>query len=170
MNSDLIICGLDEVVDILARRKIDAVISINNPKINVCHQTNTFNGGVCKDVIVHSFYFKDYRKYRPTHGKGLPDIEDIIRMKQLVAVLTNKTVIFHCKAGISRSSAFVYIMLRELKMSKRQALTHINDIRAIARPNPRIIHMYEELYGSDLDGEISNPGIEKERHIAGSTP
>lgn len=55
--------------------------------------------------------------------------------------------IIHCHAGVSRSSAIGYAILRSRGLTKEQAHAKILEINPNAWPNKRIVRFADELYG-----------------------
>lgn len=147
----LLICGVHELEPIFAKHDdIHTILSIRDKPADSLFdnkQESVFRTWLkqhCR-VQVQSFYFKDYRKRRPPEGLDLPTELDVDRMKSLVPSLAAAKghVLFHCNAGVSRSTAFAYIMLRETGMSVQQTQQEIRRLRPVARPNPRITNIYE---------------------------
>lgn len=135
----ILICSVHELFNVLDTNKVDIIVSIRDSPASCLFLSIRLE----KYGHVHSFIFKDYRKQRPLEGSDLPTILDVQRMVDLVPDFIDKTVLFHCNAGISRSTSFAYILLRELGMSVDEAHKEIRSIRSIARPNPRIVYLYE---------------------------
>lgn len=148
----ILICGIGEISDMLKNHKISVIISMCEPVQSLFDsgKQKQFRENLQKHATTHSFYFHDYRKRNPmavgAHGHlNIPGIEDVIRMKELVPSLKDQTVLFHCTAGISRSTSFAYILLRENGVSPDDAFVKLRQIRSISNPNPRITYIYENL-------------------------
>jgi predicted protein tyrosine phosphatase len=147
----ILICGIAELDEMLENNNVSTIISICdpvNPGSDLQHAQ--FKERLELNAITHSFYFKDYRKRNPVgvgnDGKrAIPSIEDVIRMKELTPLLKNQEVLFHCTEGISRSTAFAYIVLRETGSSAAESFAKLREIRCISRPNSRITDIYENL-------------------------
>ena len=80
-----------------------------------------------------------------TMGVVFPEKRHIIE-----AVLFDKrhgVDLIHCHAGISRSTAIGYSVLRGRGMSKWDALNEIYKIVPSAMPNRRIVRFADEIYG-----------------------
>jgi len=61
--------------------------------------------------------------------------------------------IIHCHAGISRSPAIGYALLRGRGMSACDAMELIMKIAPFALPNKRIVRFADEIYGNDMTME-----------------
>jgi predicted protein tyrosine phosphatase len=146
------ICGRPELIDIIdSGDKFNSIVSIMDP----------FQGGnfdidmtELRDklkkqcVSLYTFNFSDMRKQRTIHPDA-PSVELIMDMqstctKILSADNKDDTLLVHCNAGVSRSTAFVYILLRESGLTSDESLKKIYEIRSIAQPNQRMIYLYEK--------------------------
>jgi predicted protein tyrosine phosphatase len=148
----ILICGVNEIPSMFKLHNISVIISICDPiqSLNDCAKEKQFRDFLHNHSITHSFYFKDFRKRKPigigtSENTNIPSIEDVIRMKELAPSLKDQTVLFHCTAGISRSTAFAYILLREQGFSSDETFKKLLQIRPISSPNPRITYIYENL-------------------------
>lgn len=54
----------------------------------------------------------------------------------------------HCHAGISRSTATGYAILRSRGMNKTEAMKTIHEIAPEAMPNRRLVRFVDEIYGN----------------------
>lgn len=129
------ICGLDEIGG-LNLSTFDHVISIRDPQdvpIEMKHES------------IHTFKFKDYRKKRkPDKQTRVPEIEDVERLVKILRKFKkDDTILIHCNQGHSRSPAFAYVAFREFGCTPQEARDTVRNIRSGARPNQRIVNIYE---------------------------
>ncbi len=54
----------------------------------------------------------------------------------------------HCHAGISRSTAIGYAILRSRGMNKPDAMKMVHEIQPYAMPNRRLVRFVDEIYGN----------------------
>lgn len=139
---------LDQYVD--NNTKFDAIVSIMNPSES-CNQSAPINKKrrSLQKISSHIYYFNflDVRGRKDTHPDA-PDEEDIESMQKTAKEILFKKheqVLVHCQAGVSRSAAFAYILLREQGLNAEIAHQEILKVRSVARPSPRIIYLYELL-------------------------
>jgi len=55
--------------------------------------------------------------------------------------------VIHCHAGISRSTAIGYAILRDRGMDKVDAMKKIHEIQPYAMPNRRLVRFVDEIFG-----------------------
>lgn len=81
--------------------------------------------------------------------KGIvyPEKEDILEAIAFDKKCNHKIHIIHCHAGVSRSPAIGYAILRSRGLSKEKAMDEIIKITPHADPNKRIIRLTEEIFG-----------------------
>lgn len=58
-----------------------------------------------------------------------------------------KVHIVHCHAGLSRSPAIAYAILRDQGLTKHAALAKVHEIAPHSEPNKRIVKLADEIYG-----------------------
>ena len=60
-----------------------------------------------------------------------------------------KVHIIHCAAGVSRSPAIAYAILRSQGMSKDEAMKEVFRINPHSYPNPWIVKLTDEIFGGN---------------------
>lgn len=145
------ICGVGELKEILVDKQFDVIISIKNPLNSINEQGSDikFSEYLRQHAqTVYSFKFLDVReRFRQNEKRGrYPHPDDVDELIRHEIDVTKSRVLIHCTAGISRSTAFAYILLRESGMSKQEASTRVTQIRAIEWMNERIVHIYETMF------------------------
>lgn len=79
-------------------------------------------------------------------GMIFPEMSDILSAIEFDKKCGHKIHIIHCHAGISRSTAIGYAILRSRGDSKEMALRKIMEIAPNALPNSRIVRMTDDLF------------------------
>jgi predicted protein tyrosine phosphatase len=87
---------------------------------------------------------------RPMRGYTLPTLEHIIDgLDHFRDIQESDTVLIHCHAGISRSTAFAILVLIQYGLSIEDAIQHVITIRPIAYPNELVIELGDEYFNLD---------------------
>jgi predicted protein tyrosine phosphatase len=81
------------------------------------------------------------------YGMVYPESIHIRRVLKFDVEVNHIIHIIHCHAGVSRSPAIGYAILRGRGMSKNSAMRKIMDIAPFAEPNPRIVRLADEIVG-----------------------
>ena len=156
---NLTICAFADVADLLKNNKYNAVISIKNPKENdnwtnmelikrfrrfKDHQNQTIEN---EHILCMSFLDTNdpFRRDSPCNHH----IGKIITLANNLKnhMKTNPeplSVLIHCIAGISRSTASALILLEELGYPIIKAITKVYATRSIANPNNLMLKMYRD--------------------------
>lgn len=155
---DLCICGVDEVRNYLVENDdVNVVVSIGDPIVSMATQAQDsqirrLTEKHCDSV--YRFYFKDVRGKKST-APNAPDAADVVSMLFVIKkILTRERpikILIHCVAGISRSAAFAYMLLCTSGLSKEQTLAEIRRIRPQARPNERILRLFNQTLESSSE-------------------
>lgn len=95
---------------------------------------------------------KDWQIERCDKGlkaKGMiyPEKKDILEALKFDKKCNHKIHIIHCHAGISRSPAIGYAVLRGRGKNKDDAMREIMKISPHADPNQRIVRLTDEIFG-----------------------
>jgi predicted protein tyrosine phosphatase len=147
------ICSFEEAEYHLLARPIqyNAVLSINDVDMDPPRGLGAFQGPKCElhfdDVIV------------PKWGQP-PDPIDAKQIVRFASGLTDRhRVLVHCAAGISRSTAAsVAFPATRVSRNVRNAdaiMRWLATVRPVARPNPLLVHMIDELLGWNSELSIA---------------
>ena len=136
----LLVTPARHVAALLAVHEVDLVVSLISPdaELPALHASGP------PDLILR---FNDIAE--PCEGLVLPSrevMETILSLAQ-----TSETILIHCHAGISRSTAAVYALACQQVGSGREAdlAITLRALSAVATPNPRMIVLADELLGRD---------------------
>lgn len=131
-----------------AATSIDHIISIgcveDMPDVRAFRQQN---------LTLHRFVFEDVASAHLDHV--IPPSSDI--MKRLMKVFdgvegANTSVLFHCAAGRSRSTAAAFIYLVRRGLGYQEAYQEVERVRGVIQPNMLMIKLADELM--DRKGEM----------------
>jgi hypothetical protein len=141
-------------IDFISHR-FDAIISIVAPPIDAGEGRYD---QLAKQLMythtkqVYPFYFEDRCERGHPEGPTEKHVQEMIRVAKHLIVTGATRILSHCHMGISRSAAFVYILLREAGWRKDHALHEIQRIRTMAKPNRLVRLLFEERRsGSQYD-------------------
>ena len=90
------------------------------------------------------------RQYGPTHAHLLELVEFADQIKQTTSIVK---LVVHCRAGVSRSTAAAFIVLRELGYDRDAAMKLIRETSAFAEPHAWLLKEYEQ-YRAMSDCEV----------------
>ena len=83
-------------------------------------------------------------------SRTLATLEDIQRILAFTAGLSSDDrLLVHCYAGISRSTAVALGILCQHRLSPRQALAMVRQLRPIASPNSHILTLFDAVLALD---------------------
>lgn len=142
--------------------KICGKSDLCNLKTDYTHVVSFTQPGEADVNLTRFFHAKIYRQkihdawslYHKNQGMSIPDekfteglIRDLLDIVEDVRDGKESIVLFHCHAGISRSTAaafiFLSIILGESQLDR--ALGHVISVRSIAEPNIAFIILAERL-------------------------
>lgn len=109
--------------------------------------------GLCRNHIqleiddIQDWHIERFDKDLKAKGIVYPEMKDIKAAVDFDKRCNHKINIIHCHAGISRSPAIGYAILRSRGMGSKEAMDKIMKIQPHAIPNKRIIRMTDELFG-----------------------
>lgn len=150
LNFNFYVCGKDELC-YHENKELTHFIGFTHPNNDDVADYSNFR--LKPTVFVaHDVFDNRYDKY----GIQLvwPDkqlIEDIIQVgisiKKELLKQNPVTLLIHCQAGISRSTAAAYIILNVIlgEWNERGALAELMSRRNIARPNPLMVTLADQL-------------------------
>jgi predicted protein tyrosine phosphatase len=97
-----------------------------------------------------------------TEGRFLCKKEDIVRLISFLRLIEEGPTLFHCRAGVGRSSAACFIKqaIRQTGRSQKhadRALKKLLSIKTAIYPNPRMIQIADSLLG--YEGNLENARI-----------
>lgn len=141
---DQIICGIPE----LSRHRhsrVTHVLSILDP---MEPEPAAFADFPRHDRL--TLRFDDVIEPIPGYAPPLPKhVEDILRFGREIGAEALPTLLIHCHAGISRSTAAATALLLQAfpELGAEQALDHIREVRPQAWPNSRMVGFADEQLG-----------------------
>lgn len=155
---NITICAYADVADLLKTNKYDSIISIKNPKQD--------------DLWTNMELMKRYKRFKDHPNQSIHDnhvlcmsfldtnvknikespcnthILRIIRLAEHLKLYMNDksdiSILVHCIAGISRSSASAIILLEELGYTHHDAKMAVFRVRPIAIPNMLMLELYKD--------------------------
>ncbi len=136
----LSVCGVAEVPQFVNANLTD-MVSIGDPDTHpeLCPPQPPPDFAPFPTTRIHRFEFQDIGHIAPTsptaeHVKRLIEIADA-----MIAAKEDIRVLFHCQAGISRSTAAAFIFLVRAGLSYQDAYDYILQRRGILMPNAIMI-------------------------------
>lgn len=146
------VCSYEEAEYYLGARPLehDAVISINDVHLGPPPGLHRFPGLKC------ALAFDDV--VEPKWGVP-PSIDHATEIVDFAKRLRNHRVLVHCAAGVSRSTAAAISIpatrMRPSPDNARSIMHWIATVRPVARPNPLLVSMIDELLGWDMTLSIA---------------
>lgn len=121
-------------------------------KLNVisAEKTETVDAALCKHHLhlkmddILDKHIEKFDKELKNLGQIYPEKKHII--KAIEFANKYKVHVIHCHAGISRSPAIGYAILRSKGIGEKEAMTEIFRIVPNAMPNQRIVRLTDELF------------------------
>jgi len=149
----IIICGQHEVFKRIAEEKEPpVVVSILDPPSSMIESRalGRFERSIQGVKKHHLFLFQDIRGRKDTNPEA-PDagtIADIVEVLTCLIATNIPTVIIHCQAGISRSTAMGYMLLQLLhpNQTEKDTMLNLRKLRPQAQPNPRMLHLFSQYH------------------------
>lgn len=157
-NVNITICAYSDVADLLKNNKYDSVISIKNPKkediwtnMELSKRYKRFIDHPNQSIPENNVLCMSFLDTNIKHTKESPCNSHILRIIKLAEHLKlymneqpNISVLIHCIAGISRSSASAIILLEELGYTPNDAINTVLNVRPIAEPNMLMLEIYKD--------------------------
>lgn len=142
----LAVCGVADVPR-FAQANLTDLVSFGDPATHpeLCAPQPPPDFALFPKTRIHRFEHQDICHISPTspnvgHMRHLLDIvDDLLASKDEVRVL------FHCQAGIARSTAAAFILCVRGGMTYQQAYDHILKVRGLLNPNMLMIKLADEL-------------------------
>jgi len=94
---------------------------------------------------IDTWHIERFKKELLEKGMIFPEkhhIEEAIKFSR-----KHKVHIVHCHAGLSRSPAIAYAILRDQGLTKQAALAKVKEIAPESEPNARVVKLTDEIYG-----------------------
>lgn len=120
------------------------VISISNDNA-VVDPSLCLNHIQIKMDDIDTWHIERFKKDLLEKGMIFPEkhhVEEAIAFSR-----KNKVHIVHCHAGLSRSPAIAYAILRDQGLTKPSALAKVKEIAPESEPNMRVVKLTDEIYG-----------------------
>lgn len=95
---------------------------------------------------IQDWHIDRFDKDLKAKGIVYPEKKDILEAVKFDKQCNHKIHMIHCHAGVSRSPAIGYAILRGRGWSREKALKEIKKIAPHADPNKRIIRLTEEIF------------------------
>lgn len=145
---NITICGVNELND-LDLSRFTHVISIWDPLASgQSKHERQFRSRLKKSVQVHFAYFDDI--VSPLPNRQVPSLEQVRKILSFGAALPRQaSLLIHCHAGISRSTAVAYSILCQSAGpgTEKQCIHRLQKIRPKALPNLQVITLAELVLG-----------------------
>lgn len=142
----LSVCGVYEVPRFIQANLTD-MISFGDPGTHpeICAAQPPPDFGAFPNTRIHRFEFQDICCMSETspnlaHVQRLLDVID-----SLIASKDDIRVLFHCQAGIARSTAAAFLLCVRSGMTYQQAYDHILRVRGVLNPNMLMIKLADDL-------------------------
>ncbi len=140
---------------ILPHQSAKKLVEENPYKLNVICAENelVFNPNLCNNFLhlkmddIQDWHIEQWDKKLKERGILYPEKKHVIEAIQFDKKCNHKIHIIYCHAGISRSPAVGYAVLRGRGWSKKDAMKEIMKIQPYADPNKRIVRITDELFG-----------------------
>ncbi len=146
----LAVCGVAEVPR-FAQANLTDIVSFGDPATHpdICSPQPAPDFSVFPNTRVHRFEHQDICHSvvtgpNETHVKRLLDVID-----SLTASKDDVRVLFHCQAGIARSTAAAFILCVRAGMSYQEAYDHVLRVRGVLNPNMLMIKIADDLMGKN---------------------
>lgn len=146
MNLALAVCGLHEVSHFVQAGLTD-LVSIGDPDgyLELCSPQQAPDFTLFLGVNIHRFEFQDIAHEAITSPTKV-HIERLIAIADdMIARPNDVRVLFHCMAGVSRSTAAAFILCVREGMTYQQAYDYIVRVRGVINPNLLMIKYADEL-------------------------
>jgi predicted protein tyrosine phosphatase len=139
----LAVCAIYDVPR-FAQSNLTDIVSIGDPVVQPPPDFSPF-----PNTRIHRFEFSDVHHIMEIS----PTADDIKRIIELAdGMISSKEdirVLFHCQAGIARSTAAAFILCVRAGMTYQQAYDHILRVRGVLNPNMLMIKIADELMGHE---------------------
>ena len=142
------VCGVHDVPRFAGANLTD-LVSFGDPATHphICAPQPPPDFGLFPNTRIHRFEHQDVCHTvetgpNETHVKRLLEVIDSI-----LASKEDARVLFHCQAGIARSTAAVFILCVRAGMTYQQAYDHVLRVRGVLNPNMMMIKIADDLMG-----------------------
>lgn len=138
---------------ILPQRAAEKAVELNPGKLNVIsvEKDVSVDSELCKNHIqikcddLTDWQIERFNKELKEKGMIYPEDTHIQQALDFDKKCNHKIHIIHCHAGVSRSPAIGYAVLRGRGWGKNEAMAEIKKIAPYSEPNERIIRLTNEL-------------------------
>lgn len=145
----LAVCGVADVPR-FAQSNLTDLVSFGDPDTHpeLCKPQSPPDFTLFPNTRIYRFEYQDICHISPTspstaHTQRLLDIIDYMIASHDVRVL------FHCQAGVARSTAAAFILCVRAGMTYQQAYDHVLKVRGVLNPNILMIKLADELMGHE---------------------
>jgi predicted protein tyrosine phosphatase len=140
---------------ILPHHLAKKIVEMRTGECNVIsvEANETVNPKLCKNHLqlkiddIQDWHIERWDKDLKAKGIVYPEKKHIMEAIDFDKKCNHKIHIIHCHAGISRSPAVGYAILRARGKSKQDAMREIMRIQPHADPNKRIVRLTDEIFG-----------------------
>jgi predicted protein tyrosine phosphatase len=141
----LAVCGVHEV-PLFTQANLTDIVSIGDPAHpTLCAPQPPPDFTPFPDTRIHRFEFQDICHMIETS----PNATHIGRLIEVIDSLLAREgdvrVLFHCQAGIARSTAAAFIMCVRAGMTYQQAYDHVLRVRGVLNPNMLMMKLADDL-------------------------
>lgn len=138
---------------ILPFRDANELVKLHPKKLNVIsvEKQDFVDPRMCKNHLhlkmddIQDWHIERWNEELKRKGVIYPGKKEILEAIDFSK--KNPVHIVHCHAGVSRSPAIGYAILRGNGFTKEQALNKVKEIAPISIPNERIIRLTDEIFG-----------------------
>ena len=121
------------------------MVAANPGKLNVISVDKSHVPNPCKNHLHLKIDDVDWEHAKPDSDKTPPSKEEILKAIAFDKQCDGQIDIIHCWAGLSRSPAIAYAILRYRGLSAEDAMKTVQRIVPHAVPNTKIVRLTEEL-------------------------
>lgn len=146
------VCGVDEVKG-FARAGLTDIVSFGDPKgyPQLCQHQPPPDFTLFSGANVYRFNIQDVCHSIET-GPQQDDVQKLIEIADDLiarAKAGDVRVLFHCQAGVSRSTAAAFILLVRAGMTYQEAFDTVLKVRGFLKPNLLMIKYADQLMKQD---------------------
>jgi len=144
----LAVCGVHEVPR-FSQANLTDIVSIGDPSTHpeLCAPQPPPDFTPFPHTRIYRFEFQDICHISPTS----PNAEHVGRLIEvadtLLAAKEDVRVLFHCQAGIARSTAAAFMLCVRGGLTYQQAYDHVLRVRGVLNPNMLMMKIADDLMG-----------------------
>lgn len=132
----------------------ELVVSMFSPPDSIMQQKTTrMKQNIIKTwceesgILFFPFEFNDTTNANASFPPTVDHIGELVNIAALIKSAAIQRVAVHCHAGVSRSAAAAYIILRELGYSEEATMKTIKETSPFCDPNKLMLQIYKTVKG-----------------------